>query len=166
MIKMTRVGGHVMHIATFQPDHGFYSLSPCLFFEFYLANGFVDPECYILYVDYERILDTYAGTHPFLRYEYGRTLLPPATDQAFLVFFTARKSKHLDAAVTPTQGVFVQAPTPGPIEQARPALQIPSRLHRLMRAPVRFARDLLPRRREVPPEPPFTPHGGPPLPRI
>lgn len=40
--RMTAVGGHVMHISpmTGWANHGFYQLSPCLFYDFYSANGF------------------------------------------------------------------------------------------------------------------------------
>lgn len=114
MVSMTSVGGHVMHIATFQPDHGFYAFNPCLFFDFYLANGFSDPECYVLFVDYARILETFAGLHPYLRYEYGKTTLPASTDKPFLVFFVARKTENRESMVVPTQGVFAGHAEPKP----------------------------------------------------
>jgi hypothetical protein len=106
--SMTRIGGHVVHMATFQPDHGFYAFSPTLFYEFYLANGFADPECYLLYVDYQDILRTYADPHPYLRYEYGKTVLPQGSEIPFMVLFAARKTRTMMQIEIPTQGVFAR----------------------------------------------------------
>ncbi len=128
MVRMTRVGGQVMHIATFQPDHGFYSFSPCLFFDFYAANGFEDPECLIMQVDYSRILETYADEHEYFEYTYNQPFshLLKAGNQ-FLIFFVARKARDTQAVALPTQGIYARDRTdaPPPVPEARHAPATP-----------------------------------------
>lgn len=131
LVSMTKTGGHVMHIATFQPDHGFYAFSPALFFEFYLANGFTNAECYLMYVDYRRILDTYAGTHPYMSYEYGKTVLPQGSEHPFMVFFVARKTSQVARITAPTQGVFARVASNERASEAAPARPAVSRLERM-----------------------------------
>lgn len=52
IVSLLRLGGKVIH---FSPadliNHGFYNLSPCFFFDYYLENGFSDFECYLVRVD-------------------------------------------------------------------------------------------------------------------
>jgi hypothetical protein len=47
---LLRVGGRVIHVspASNAVDHGFYSFSPCLFYEFYKANGWHIDACKLL----------------------------------------------------------------------------------------------------------------------
>lgn len=105
--QLLRVGGHVIHMASFEMDHGFYSLSPCLLFDFYATNGFSDFECFILQFDYENILSSYRATVPYFEYRYGMPLdglfdskLKPA------IFFVARKNRHMDKIALPFQGIY------------------------------------------------------------
>lgn len=153
IVRMTKIGGHAMHISTFQPDHGFYAFSPCLFFDFYLANGFVDPECYILIVDYARILKTYGSTHPYCRYEYGRTTLPPLDDRPFLVFFVARKAAETSEIVVPTQGVFARSERTETLVSGSLPPDARARIERLipgpLQGPARFVRPLVQRSRRL-----------------
>lgn len=50
VFELLRVGGRVVHItpASNAVDHGFYSFSPCLFYEFYKANGWRIDACKLL----------------------------------------------------------------------------------------------------------------------
>jgi hypothetical protein len=50
VFALLRVGGRVVHVtpASNAVDHGFYSFSPCLFYEFYKANGWRLDACKLL----------------------------------------------------------------------------------------------------------------------
>jgi SAM-dependent methyltransferase len=50
VFNLLKVGGRVVHVcpASNAVDHGFYSFSPCLFYEFYQANGWRIDGCKLL----------------------------------------------------------------------------------------------------------------------
>jgi SAM-dependent methyltransferase len=50
VFELLRVGGRIVHVcpASNAVDHGFYSFSPCLFYEFYKANGWHIDACKLL----------------------------------------------------------------------------------------------------------------------
>ncbi|MEJ0068059.1 MAG: hypothetical protein WDO24_04265 [Pseudomonadota bacterium] len=50
VFELLRVGGRVVHVcpASNAVDHGFYSFSPCLFYEFYRTNGWRIDSCQLL----------------------------------------------------------------------------------------------------------------------
>ena len=49
VVRMLRPGGRVLHVspASNFANHGFYQFSPTLFFDYYEANGFVEPRAFI-----------------------------------------------------------------------------------------------------------------------
>ena len=107
--QLLRVGGHVIHMASIELDHGFYSFSPCLFYDFYAANGFSDFSCYIMQFDYRNILHEYRDTVPVFEYQYGMRmddLLDAHRKPA--VFFVARKDREQDGLVVPMQGIYAR----------------------------------------------------------
>ncbi len=107
IVAMTKVGGSVIHIASLRPDHGFYSFSPCLFFDFYKANGFDECICYVLLIDQEDVLTEYAKPKRYFEYHYGDPAAEViGTAEEALVFFTARKREALPQLLIPTQGVY------------------------------------------------------------
>ena len=110
MVAMTRVGGSVVHIASLRPDHGFYSFSPCFFFDFYKTNGFDECVCYVLLIDQQDILTEYAKPKRYFEYRYGSPVAEVigAAEEA-LVFFAARKREALPSLCIPTQGVYGEA---------------------------------------------------------
>jgi len=104
MISMCRTAGWIVHIAPASNfmDHGFYSFSPCFFFDFYRANGFEDFACYILQLNPDNMRER----SPYFEYRYGMDLRPLIDPQrAVLVFFAARKSSA-NPLVIPTQGLY------------------------------------------------------------
>jgi len=110
IVAMTRVGGSVVHIASLRPDHGFYSFSPCFFFDYYQTNGFDDCVCYVLLIDQQDILTEYAKPKRYFEYRYGSPIAEViGTAEEALVFFTARKREALQSLHIPTQGVYGEA---------------------------------------------------------
>ncbi len=49
VVRMLRPGGRVVHVSPVNnfANHGFYQFSPTLFFDYYEANGFVEPRAFI-----------------------------------------------------------------------------------------------------------------------
>jgi len=107
IVQMLKPGGCVLHIGSFSMDHGFYGISPCLFYDFYSANGFEDFTCYILLVDFQNILKTYRNKHEYFEYRYGMNLqnLLDGSKQP-LVFFAARKANAGTDLSIPVQGIY------------------------------------------------------------
>jgi hypothetical protein len=105
MVNLTKQDGWVLHISptSNQIDHGFYSFSPCLFFDFYKANGFDNFIAYILHVNFNNFFEPCR----ILEYSYGMYLgdLIDESKQIF-VAFAAKKSKTLPQLNMPTQGVY------------------------------------------------------------
>ena len=106
-VALTELGGWVIHISPSSNtvDHGFYSFSPTLFYDFYQANGFGDFACYILYLNPQDLLKSY----PYFEYSYGmsfdQNLYDP--DLHMYVFFVARKQQEVDQIQIPTQGRYI-----------------------------------------------------------
>lgn len=110
VVAMTRVGGCVVQLnPLWHPDHGFYSLNPCLFYDFFGACGFEDATCFILQGDLRDVLAPQPcfEYHPGMEYEH---LLDPARTP--VVCFAARKVADV-APVNPTQGVYRRRPSEG-----------------------------------------------------
>jgi hypothetical protein len=109
VVRMLRVGGQVVHMASFEVDHGFYGLSPSLFFDFYGANGFDEFQCLIPQFDYSEIINKFRDPVPFVEYFYGMPLtgmLDPARQTA--IFFVAKKVADTPAINIPVQGLYAQ----------------------------------------------------------
>jgi hypothetical protein len=107
IVQMLKPGGCVLHIGSYSMDHGFYGLSPCLFYDLYSANGFEDFTCHVLQVDFRNILKTYRDQHEYFEYSYGMNLqnLLDGFRQP-LVFFAARKVKPVKDLTVPVQGIY------------------------------------------------------------
>lgn len=83
-------GGRVIHHVPMNNwvDHGFYQISPTLFFDFYGANGFIDPRMKLHFMGRKR--ESFAeydpDNDPRLPYSFGSKV-------KCLTFFTAEKSR-------------------------------------------------------------------------
>ena len=115
-IRLLKTGGRVIHHVPMNgwADHGFYQCSPCLFFDFYRANGFDDlagfvhlPGSRSYYLAYEpRLMDP-------LNHMQSRAML----------WFAARKAGAPETIRDPVQSYYVQlfgspgVPEPGGFKQ-------------------------------------------------
>ena len=107
LIKMVSINGCVIHLASYDMDHGFYGLSPCFFYDFYKANGFSNFSCYIMATDYSNVLEKYKERRPYFKYEYGMDLsCLLSASSSWLIFFSAQKIKNHKVLSIPTQGMF------------------------------------------------------------
>jgi len=105
LVRMCRQSGWVVHLTPSSNyiDHGFYSFSPCFFYDFYQANGFDEFTCYILQSNPENVYDP----SPYFEYSYGMNMdgmLDPG--RQILIFFAAKKVSPSVRVVVPTQGVY------------------------------------------------------------
>lgn len=103
--RMCKEGGWVVHITPSSNfvDHGFFSFSPCFFYDFYRVNGFDDFTCYVLQLNVNNYLDPCY----YIEYHYGMNLhglIQP--NKEILVFFAARKTAKVESVVIPTQGIY------------------------------------------------------------
>lgn len=103
VVRLCRVGGHVVHLnpCVFL-DHGFFGLNPCLYHDFYRANGFGEFHCYL----YQPSPQTYFERVPFFPYTYGmgfEGLIDPR--RQVYVFFAAKKLRAVPFVV-PMQGFY------------------------------------------------------------
>jgi len=123
IVSMCRTSGRIVHMTPTSNfmDHGFYSFSPCFFYDFYCVNGFDDFVCYVFQINPDNLRDP----SPFFEYHYGmdlRPLIDPG--RRILVFFAARKAREIERLVIPTQGAFTldaaNAPEPVPTSRNGP----------------------------------------------
>ena len=121
VVRMCRESGWVVHLSPSSNyvDHGFYSFSPCFFYDFYEANGFGEFTCYILQVNPDDLCEP----SPYFEYTYGmdmRGMLDP--DRQILVFFAAKKLRPTGQLVIPTQGIYESS---SKAATARPPADVP-----------------------------------------
>jgi hypothetical protein len=104
--KMLKVGGIIMHVSPSNNyvDHGFYSFSPTIFYDYYRANGFEIIKSYLFEVK--------SSTNKCLIYEYlpeeKSFFIPSDRFGRLLVWFVARKTYSSTYDVTPQQGFYVE----------------------------------------------------------
>lgn len=107
IVSMVKPNGCIIHISSFNADHGFYAFSPCFFFDFYSINGFSDFSCYILQIDLPDIIKDYSGKNTIFEYTFGMPL-GDLIDQGkqILIFFAARRDEIERPFRVPVQGIF------------------------------------------------------------
>ena len=110
ILVMLKPGGCVVHISSYNMDHGFYAISPCFYFDFYKVNGFADFSCYILQIDHKNLLGNYAQLSSFFEYSYGMSFEKLIdSDKNILVFFAAKRRQPKTSLKIPTQSIFDQS---------------------------------------------------------
>lgn len=105
IVRMCRKSGWVVHItpSSNYVDHGFYSFSPCVFYDLYGSNGFGHFVCYIFQID----PNDFFGLNSYIEYSYGMPLtklIDPKKISA--VFFAAQKLSTTESLVIPNQGAY------------------------------------------------------------
>ncbi len=123
LVRLVQLGGLILHASPMSGwvNHGFFQISPCLFYDFYQANGFSVREAYI--VDGSPgptragLCVPYTHTRSRLRIKF------PGEDsnnrEVYLVFL-AQKQTACETIQVPTQGKYQ------PRFQAVPALRPPT----------------------------------------
>jgi hypothetical protein len=128
-VRLLRQGGRVIHHLPLNNwvDHGFYQLSPTLFFDFYEANGFDEPQLWLHFMNgrKESFIAYDPGADDRLPYRLGGSA-------SVLAFFTARKVQAGDAIVFPVQGRYRR--TFGGEKVRHPAPRSVSAMRRLYRS--------------------------------
>jgi hypothetical protein len=101
---MLRVGGSVAHFlpASNFIDHGFYSISPTLLYDFYQANGFEHLSCYLR----EGSPYVYEKKGRVYRYREVGSETPIVTPNAVEVLFFATKVRSVDQFEKPMQTLY------------------------------------------------------------
>jgi len=108
IVRALRVGGWVIHFspASHYIDHGFYSFSPCFFYEFYGINGFEDFRCYLLEISTDFPMG-YLKPCTYMEYTYGAPITQFLDESKYiLILFAARKVNSPDLIRVPDQGTY------------------------------------------------------------
>ena len=104
--RMLRVGGNVVIFvpASNSIDHGFYSFSPTLFFDYFGDNGYSQATCYLL----ESSPFLYETKGRVFRYTYVGRERPLVSSKAVSVLFVATKQRSAssDGPIKPIQRVY------------------------------------------------------------
>lgn len=102
VVKMTKVGGYVLHINPAQNflNHGFYQFSPTFFYDFYSHNGFEIVESYLIEVK--------GNKHRFHTYNQKKHYLSIFFNSKNRVIncFLVRKKSNLKHISTPDQYIY------------------------------------------------------------
>jgi hypothetical protein len=105
-LRLAKEGGRIMHHLPMNNwiDHGFYQLSPTLFFDFYAANGCDRLSLLFHFMDRRR--------ETFIAYDardFGRLPYSFGGKSQVLCFFSARKARAAEAVTMPIQGRYRSA---------------------------------------------------------
>ena len=117
--RMTKIGGAIvlMTPASNSVDHGFYSVSPTLLFDYFGANGFGMLSCYLAELcsyDYSRPVTVYK--YPYVSNEYRMS-----SDRTLYTIFFATKLKASQCRhVKPIQSLYTGLHTA--VRSGRPAI--------------------------------------------
>lgn len=110
--EMLAPGGRVIHLSPVNNyvNHGFWQLSPTMFFDYYEANGFTDLSCELLIHPRD---EAHAGNWAIFRYDpiehFGINNFFSATDNMLAVLFTATKTEHATSDRIPVQAWYRKA---------------------------------------------------------
>lgn len=106
LIKMLKKEGEIILIlpSSNAIDHGFYSFSPTLFFDFFTANGFSNLSCYLI----EGSSFNYAKKSKIYRYNYIGKQYPLTSKNGVEVCFFATKNNdtNLKKINKPIQSIY------------------------------------------------------------
>lgn len=102
IVKMTKMGGHVLHINPAQTflNHGFFQFSPTFFYDFYHNNGFQIVESYLIEIR--------GNTYRFHTYDQKKHYLGIYLNpkNRLINCFLLRKVKHMGQVSSPNQYVY------------------------------------------------------------
>ncbi len=132
--SLLKVGGRIVHSSPMSNlvDHGFYSFSPGLFWDYYVANGFEVDACFIVAHQIQHTSNSAFAESAFFKYTLG------CLDQCenafvaetfgkynvFMLFFVATKRAESAGNVIPFQSRYLRMwNTPG--QAPRPAQGLP-----------------------------------------
>jgi len=104
LIRMLKVNGRIFLSlpASNSIDHGFYSFSPTLFFDFFKINGFSEFSCYLR----EGSPIVYEKKSKIYEYSFVGNELPLISKTGIEVIFHAKKLNAVDQIKKPIQNIY------------------------------------------------------------
>jgi len=129
-VSLVKVGGHVVlhYPSSGAIDHGFYSISPTLLYDFFTANGFDDMQCFLMVATNKYSL---FAKQKVYRYNGVGMQLPLIPNRPAGLLFFARKDRHVEALAVPSQTMYGQI-WRRPSRNSRQEVQRRSWLRRLL----------------------------------
>lgn len=114
VVRMTKLGGHVLHIVLMDNgvDHGYYQLSPTVFFDWFEAAGLEVREAAALSFDALDFRDGLWSVRHVRRGTFGGGELGLAQGETKLFLVLARKLDEITVPQTPIQYLYRTAATP------------------------------------------------------
>jgi hypothetical protein len=144
---LARVGGRVFHSspANSWMQHGFYQLSPTLFYDYYGVNLFEHPECYLIEMTKECMEKSYGLPSGCWKWNEERPYAQLFSEHALTLVFSAVKTDRATHDQIPQQGDFLKVGMggrlggPGPVAERtllqRAGARLPWRIkHAIKRA--------------------------------
>jgi len=104
LVKMLKIGGRIILFlpASNAIDHGFYSFSPTLFYDYFSSNGFAEFSCYLIEgSSYNQHLKS-----KIYRYNYVDKDFPIISKNSVDVCFMATKTKVCSQITKPSQNIY------------------------------------------------------------
>ena len=141
--KMRKRGGSLVLIlpSSNAVDHGFYSFSPTLFYDYFGANGFTNMACYLR----EGSPYLYERKSRLYRYNAVKGELPLVSSKSVEVAFIATKDREYgpNEVIKPIQSIYRESKhwVTG-VEESQPAGR--ARMIDLIKTGLHFVRNLLP----------------------
>jgi SAM-dependent methyltransferase len=104
-VRMLKPGGLLIHMVPFSNwiDHGFYTFSPTLFFDYYSINGFVDLDLNIFYYKHP---NSKRRREYFVNYLAIKNILEGSFKYQANVWFSSKKSGRMKSITFPTQSLW------------------------------------------------------------
>lgn len=112
IMALLRVGGTVIHISPLAgwANHGFYQISPTLYYDFYPENGFSIRASYTIELPTPGV----KAPGKFVPYEFRwQEHFKTQPDRRYLLVFIADKHKTCDRLTIPTQAKYRKREAPG-----------------------------------------------------
>jgi len=104
IIRMTNIGGRIILIlpASNAINHGFYSFSPTLFYDFFESNGFED--CRVFFLEGNPF--DYFRKGKIFKYNKSDIECPFITSNSVEIYFSAVKKNNVKEIIKPIQGIY------------------------------------------------------------
>lgn len=101
LVRLLRVGGSILHVSPVAGwmNHGFFQPSPCMFYDFYQANGFRVCEAWLVRAEIGRL--RFATVEPYVH--TNSRIRQRDHQQPVSLVFVARREKMLDPIQLPVQ---------------------------------------------------------------
>lgn len=109
--KMLKTGGRIIHEAGSSGtiDHGFYSMQPTLFYDFYITQNFLINSCKVVVLNKDSRFNSLAEEINYVSgmFDYDKTWAL-SNENIYNTFFVASKEEYFEKIKTPQQSIWAR----------------------------------------------------------